>query len=136
MTNVKIRQHDDILRVHVEGHTSDPKVCAACSILDQTLLQCLRDLANGGAIELYQDEVNEESGSMYIKAKTTPGSKQAVGLMLGVIATGFMLLEEYYPDDVKLNFRQVMPDNKKSKRGGTIEKKGNDIPANGRIKRR
>lgn len=105
MTTVKIRQTDDIIRVAVEGHADEPIVCAACSVLDQTLMQCLRDTANGGALEIYHDEVNDETGSLYIKAKTKKGTKDAMGMMLGVIATGFMLLQEQYPEQVKLTYR-------------------------------
>lgn len=106
MTTAKIKQTDNIVRVSIEGHAGDPRACAACSVLGQTLQQCLRDLANGGLVDVYNDAMDDEAGSLYIKARVKRGSKESVGMMLGVIATGFMLLEEQYPDHVKLIYRQ------------------------------
>lgn len=106
MTKATIKQNGDIVRVSIEGHAGDERVCAACSVLGQTLQQCLRDTANGGALEVYHDEINDEDGNMYIKVKTKASNRQAVGMMLSVIATGFMLLQEQYPDNVKLAYKR------------------------------
>jgi len=62
-------------------------------------------MGKGGALALYDDDVKEETGDFYIKAKTKNVDDKVVAMLLGVIATGFMLLQEQYPDHVRLIYK-------------------------------
>lgn len=94
MTTITYENIGGVMSVRIEGHagyaTNGDPVCAACSILQHTLIRSLDD----SELILYDDEIPASE----VRFNATP-KKMSV---FDTILTGFRLLEECYPDNVKM----------------------------------
>jgi uncharacterized protein YsxB (DUF464 family) len=75
-------------------------VCAACSILSYTLLQCVLSLEDEGALKELQTE--EIDGNITIGLTSYAWAKEKTETVSSVIEAGFALLAQKYPEHVKI----------------------------------
>ncbi len=106
MTNVSCREYYDSLIICVEGHTGfaqrgDDIVCAAISALAFTFMNCLLNEEAADNIKFIRKIVRD--GYMYFEFKVYDFSKERVSGIVDALVTGFIMLEENYPQYVKYN---------------------------------
>ncbi len=82
------------------GNGGPDIVCASCSTLSYTLLQCAHELKEKRSLFKLQHE--ETEGGLTIDMVADYWSLAKVKTILGVIVAGFALLEDRYPDHVRL----------------------------------
>lgn len=106
MTTVKIRLNQDNVRITIKGHAEAKRVndsdlvCSSISILSTTLVQCLLDATDKGYIEKY--DYNTNDGDVSIKFSIVREGLTMINAILYTIFTGFELLQNQYPDNVKI----------------------------------
>ena len=109
MTNVDITYTNGYFRLKINGHAGyaaanglpegSDIVCAAVSILGQTLAQYLMDLEADGEAVIYQREIL--AGKIDIRAMIKPKRTREAEQAAEVIKRGFDLLEERYPEYIR-----------------------------------
>ena len=107
MTTAKFSESDNKFSAHIEGHAGYSHcgpdiVCSACSILAYTMLQSI--LSTGGECikELsYGDDPDNGTFMLDIVAPSE-GEAEKIRTIYKVIASGFALLADQYPQNVNL----------------------------------
>lgn len=109
MTNVEIWYVNSFFRVKIKGHAGygadkglpegHDIVCAAVSILGQTLTQYFMDLEQEGKAIIHQKEV--EPGQIYLSALVKNQEAEAARQAVKVIMRGFDLLADCHPEHVR-----------------------------------
>lgn len=104
MTNVSIKEYGSKVRIDITGHAGynpgSDIVCAAVSCLSYTLMQRLRDMDNYNYF--HKMEVQFDSGEVHIAVDAKDIYRLEVEATLVTILTGFELLENKYPDNIRL----------------------------------
>ncbi len=105
MTKVFYREYYDNIIINIEGHSrygdsGNDIVCAGVSALAYTLLNTLLDEEASGNIKLIRNIVAD--GVVNLEIKSFDFSKNRIDGMLYLIMTGFYMLEESYPDYIKI----------------------------------
>lgn len=107
MTTASFKHKGNMFEVLITGHagynTSGPDiVCAACSALACTLLQCILALEDEGAArELHTDE---KDGTLYVNITAQDWARERTEATIGVISSGFALLGDKYPENVRVGY--------------------------------
>lgn len=108
MTKVKIERGERRVTVEIKGHSNYKGrpdvdiVCAAASMLASTLAQHAQKLLAGGAIEdMYGFEYKTERVFVDYLIKDNPACVVMGMTLADIIKTGFDLLVEQYPKNVK-----------------------------------
>ncbi len=105
MTKVFYREYYDNIIINIEGHSGygvlgNDIVCAGVSTLACTLINTLLDEEASGNIKLIKNFVAD--GVINLEIKAFDFSKKRIDGMLSLIMTGFYMLEESYPDFVRV----------------------------------
>lgn len=92
--------------VSVEGHAGFGEcgsdiVCAAVSAITFTLLNALKCAEDDGCLFIRTESVSD--GSVYIVAQPYDFAREKVGTIIETCMTGFLLLEEEYPDYIEIS---------------------------------
>lgn len=110
MTTATIDINGPVLCVTVKGHANAPRterdndiVCAAVSVLSQTLLECMIREHDAGALKGFK--YRAVSGEVELSAVIRNLHAERVKTAIRTVATGFILLSNTYPDNVRL----IMP---------------------------
>lgn len=103
MTRAEFVQKGLETSISISGHaeykdSGDDIVCAACSALSCTLLQCVLDAQSAGDAEIIY--CNVTSGDVRLCFKAQPQTMEKTAAMLFTIRTGFELLADEYPEHV------------------------------------
>ncbi len=105
MTKVFYSEYYDNIIINIEGHSGfgvsgGDIVCAGVSALAYTLLNTLLDEEVSGNIKLIKNYVSD--GVINLEIKTFDYSKKRIDGMISLIMTGFYMLEESYPDYIRI----------------------------------
>ncbi|MBR0536003.1 MAG: ribosomal-processing cysteine protease Prp [Clostridia bacterium] len=105
MTTVYHREYYDRLVITIEGHSGygfngEDIVCAAVSALGFTLLNCVLDEEAAENIRVIRNIVRD--GYIHIEFIAFDFSKERIKGMLDACLTGFYMLEESYPDYIRV----------------------------------
>lgn len=103
MTTVYHREYYDKQIFTVEGHSGFGRagqdiVCAGVSTLAYTFLNCMLDEEAAGNIKLIRKIVRD--GYVHLEIEIFGFSKERIKGMLDACITGFLMLEESYPEYV------------------------------------
>ncbi len=92
----------DISIIGHAGHGIDGQdiVCAACSMLACTLMECMSRADRDGY--LVRHDCSMKDGNVRINAITTDYGRKRVDTIVSVIRAGYELLESQYPENVKI----------------------------------
>ena len=112
MTTARIKRTGRSLSIAVSGHAGyGPRgsdiVCAAVSMLVQTLAASLAQEEKKGGLKQYRCQMGD--GSIEIQADVLPRNRQAIDGMINMTAIGFRLLEEQYPSYVSVHLDNRPP---------------------------
>ncbi len=91
--------------ISVEGHADYSKsgkdiVCAGISTLAYTLLNCLLDEEASNNIKFIKKIIRD--GYMYMEIKIYDFSDVKIKGIINAILTGFLMLEESYPENIRV----------------------------------
>ena len=104
MTTVKIEQLNNRFLIDITGHAGfnpgNDIVCAAVSVLSQTLVQCIQDEEINGDLTI--NYLDLQDGIVNIDINYPDRAREKIMSALSVIITGFELLSNAYPDNVDL----------------------------------
>lgn len=105
MTRVCFREYYDNLLIMIEGHSGfsvagTDVVCAGISTLCYTLLNAVKDEEASGNLKLIRSFVCD--GAMCLEIERFSFSKERVDSIVSTIMTGFYMLEETYPQYVRV----------------------------------
>lgn len=105
MTSVFYREYYDNVLITIEGHSGysfngTDIVCAGVSTLVYTLLNTILDEEAHGNIKLLRNFVAD--GGLCLEIQKFNFSKERIDGIIGTIMTGFYMLEENYPDYVRI----------------------------------
>lgn len=106
MTTAVFTNHDNDYSINITGHagynsTGSDIVCAACSVLTCTLMQCaLSEEANGNLKELCTAEY---SGDVQLRFTPSDHALERIAAMVDTIINGFAMLAHEYPQNVRLS---------------------------------
>jgi uncharacterized protein YsxB (DUF464 family) len=107
MTTATIRANGPEISVTVKGHAGAPRtehdndiVCAAVSVLSQTLLECMIREQDAGALDGFK--YRAVSGDIEVNAIPRELHTERVKTAVRTVATGFILLSKAYPDNVRV----------------------------------
>lgn len=108
MTAAIFARQGNRFAVTINGHAGygaggPDVVCAACSVLACTLLQCLLEIEAGGGFQAFRQE--SRSGGVRISFTAQPFAQARAEAVAETIAAGFALLAASYPNHVKLAVR-------------------------------
>lgn len=92
--------YDITITGHADFNPGLDIVCSAVSMLTYTLMQCLSDAEDKGC--LTECSINTKSGDVYISVKPEQFYRKLLENTVDTIITGFELLADKYPDNVKL----------------------------------
>lgn len=92
--------YDITITGHADFNPGLDIVCSAVSVLSYTLMQCLKDAEDKGC--LTECSINTKSGDVYISVKPEQFYRKLLENTVDTIITGFELLADKYPDNVKL----------------------------------
>ncbi len=92
--------YDITITGHADFNPGLDIVCSAVSMLSYTLMQCLKDAEDNGC--LTECSINTKSGDVYISVKPEQFYRKLLENTVDTIITGFELLADKYPDNVKL----------------------------------
>lgn len=102
MTQVEIKNKDGIWEIHISGHAENPYpdmqgnlLCASISILAYTLMQTVRDLKAKGSLKRCSESCKD--GEVQVIAEPEYWSESQLEAKIGVIKTGYELLERQFP---------------------------------------
>lgn len=104
MTKVLIKSEPGKYDITITGHAEKVNdgdgnlLCAAVSMLSQTLLQCMMDLESRGEIEQHS---KMGDGYLRIYCCYQPENMRVKGC-LETIQTGFLLLQHSYPKNINV----------------------------------
>ena len=106
MTQAIFSRRGNRFDVKIEGHADYASgvpdiVCAACSTLACTLLECMEDLDGAWGVDGFRKEVNDD-GLMHINVRASEWAVREVEVIMKTIRTGFLLLQDGYPDHVEV----------------------------------
>lgn len=108
MTTAVITQRGNEYSITINGHAgySDGGpdiVCAACSVLTCTLMQCaFSEEAAGNLKEL---STAEYSGDVLLRLTASDHAAERISAIVDTIASGFAMLAHTYPENVRLSVR-------------------------------
>lgn len=85
---------------HACYHSGNDIVCAAASILSQTLLNALREMEGEGELKAFHAEDTRE-GELYLKAETWSHMEKLL-ILYDAFIQGFQALADAYPENVRL----------------------------------
>ncbi len=105
MTKVYYREYYDKYLLIVEGHSGfnkngDDIICSAISILVYTLLNMLKDEESDKRLKLRREVIND--GYFCVEVEPFDFSKQRTKGIIDTVIMGLSLLNEEYPEFVKL----------------------------------
>lgn len=106
MTTVRYMRSGRWNVLTVEGHAGYAKggqpdiVCAAVSMLSCMLLTCMSKAQEAG--ELVRFAYRQDSGDVRVEAFTTYEARERVQITFETVVTGYRMLEETYPQNVRL----------------------------------
>lgn len=105
MTKVFYREYYDHYLLIVEGHTKFNEkgkniICAAISILIFTLLNIIKDEESANRLKIKKEIIYD--GYFQIEIEPFEFSKNKIDGIIETIILGFCLLNEEYPEYVKL----------------------------------
>lgn len=105
MTTASFFQQGNCFEVSIRGHAGynpggPDVVCAACSALACTLLQCLLEEEDRGSLRDFRQE--SSGGDVYARFTAQPAARERVETVVSVIISGMALLEQEYPEHVRL----------------------------------
>ena len=111
MTNVALAENNGRFTARIHGHADyGPHgadiVCAAVSMLSQTLIKAIMD-APQGMIRRVED-CRAEGGHVTVRLETYATGQDYMRCVFSVISGGFELLQKKYPDCVAVG-RKVQP---------------------------
>lgn len=93
-------------KISITGHAEYSKkgepdiVCSAVSMLSTTLVQCLTEMEEKGYIENLHKKMKD--GEVKVNFTIKSEGYYGVNILLYTIFTGFLLLQNQYPDNVKV----------------------------------
>lgn len=101
MTIATFKRTGDTWSIDICGHAGYNRggpdiVCSACSVLTCTLMQCIRELEEKGAVRGLVEA--EHSGDVKLSFEATRTEPHTV---VHTIMAGFFLLKQTYPEHVK-----------------------------------
>lgn len=103
--SVKVLRDEGAIEMRVNGHADfrelgkDP-VCAGASVLAVTAAQCAITMRESGRLQK-KPVVNVKGGNVRVVVKPKPEHFLEALLIFGTVSTGFQLLAEAYPGNVK-----------------------------------
>ncbi len=105
MTTVYHREYYDKQLLTIEGHSGDGEsgkdiVCAGFSALVYTYINCMLDEEAAGNVKLIRKIIRD--GYIHFEIEYFDFSKARIKGMLDACITGFLMLEESYPDYVSV----------------------------------
>lgn len=105
MTKISCREYNDSIIFTAEGHSGhgcvgSDIVCAGISTLVYTLLNTILDEASSDRIHLVRNVVR--SGYIYLEFEMFNYTKERISGIIDACMTGFGMLEDNYPDAVKI----------------------------------
>ena len=105
MTKVYYREYYDKYLLIVEGHSGFNKngndiICSAISVLVYTLLNMLKDEESDERLKLRREVIND--GYFCVEVEPFDFSKQRTKGIIDTVIMGLSLLNEEYPEFVKL----------------------------------
>ncbi len=105
MTKVFYREYYDNIIINIEGHSGYAQmgsdvVCAGISTLTFALVNALLDEEAGGNIRLNKKIIDE--GVVDLEIRRFSFSKSRIDGIISLAMTGFYMLEESYPDYVRI----------------------------------
>jgi len=103
MTEIRYRFEDDCHHLQIQGHSGfgghgGDIVCAAVSMLGQTLLQCLIDAESRGDLKTLRHSRGD--GALSAAALPVPAAREPVRVMFETVLTGLEMLAGRYPECV------------------------------------
>ena len=107
MTTAIFKQDGCFFYIKINGHAGYTRngadiVCAACSALTYTLLQCALSMqAKGQAKDVRIG--NAADGLFAVEVETLADTRERFETVVDTIATGFLLLQHKYPKNVQLH---------------------------------
>lgn len=110
MTTATFEQAKNKYNITIEGHAGFNSngadiVCSACSILAYTLMECILSLKDKGNTYDIKSEIDEKAGYFSAMITTKHDECNELNTTVHTIATGYALLQNSYPDHVKLNLK-------------------------------
>lgn len=92
--------YDITITGHADFNPGLDIVCSAVSMLTYTLMQCLKDAEDKGC--LTECKMSYQSGDVFISVMPEQFYRKLLENTVDTIITGFELLADKYPDNVKL----------------------------------
>jgi uncharacterized protein YsxB (DUF464 family) len=105
VTKVYYREYYDNVLITIEGHSGfsyygTDVVCAGISTLAFTLVNTILDEEAHGNLKLIRNFVAD--GIVCLEIQRFKFSKERIDGIIGTIMTGFYILEDNYPDCIKI----------------------------------
>ncbi len=105
MTKVCFREYYDNLLITVEGHSNSSCVgtdivCAGISTLVYTFINAILDEEASGNVKLIRKFMGD--GAVCFEIRRFSFSKERIDGIVSTVMTGFYMLEENYPDYVRI----------------------------------
>lgn len=110
MTNVRIKSDKGYAKIIIKGHAGygmmnhlpegHDIVCAAISMLGQTLVQRLMDMSDERKVIIHN--LRYEPGEINIRVLAKRGNRDELENTIKTVETGMMLIQEQYPDYIKV----------------------------------
>ena len=105
MTKICHREYYDKFLIIIEGHSGfgaegEDVVCAGISTLAYTLLNTLLDEESAGNVRLIRNVVRD--GYMCLEAECADYARERLKGIADTCITGFLMLEESYPQYVSM----------------------------------
>ena len=105
MTSVIFKRRGRVYEICVDGHAGygpggNDVVCAACSVLTCTLMECAAQMDADGVLRSLVSE--RTGGHAVVKMQAEQSGAGRVYSMVDTIRTGFQLLAEQYPKHVNV----------------------------------
>ncbi len=106
MTRVSVEEFYDNYIISIEGHAGFAQrgsdiVCAAISTITYTLLNAIRWAQDGDCLYIRTENVSD--GSIYLEVEPYDFAKEKVDTIIETCLTGFSLIEEEYPDYIRVS---------------------------------
>lgn len=108
---------DNAIEMRVNGHANfadlgrDP-VCAGASVLAMTVAQCIDLMAKAGSLDDVKIKIGD--GNVRVVAKPKEDAIKEAMDFFHVAAIGFQLLQESYPEHVKLILLEPVEEDEES----------------------
>lgn len=118
MTTVNIRSDRGYVKIIIKGHVGygmtnhlpegHDIVCAAISMLGQTLVQRLMDMADEKKVIIHN--LMYGPGEINVRVLSKPGNREELETTIKTVETGMKLIQEQYPDYIKVGVLDSVED--------------------------